>query len=72
MKKGLFPPGTSFKAYLPSPDRRHNAVATRQRLTDCVKLCLTGYQSRVRVSSPGSEFQLWQIGVSGILALKNR
>ena len=26
MKKGLFPPGTSFKAYLPSPDWLRNGV----------------------------------------------
>jgi hypothetical protein len=26
MKKGLFPPGTSFKAYLPSPDWLRNRV----------------------------------------------
>ena len=26
MKKGLFLPGPGSEAYLPSPDRRHNAV----------------------------------------------
>jgi hypothetical protein len=46
MKKGLFPPGTSFKAYLPSPDRRHNAVARGDFRYDLTRVRVGGLSER--------------------------